>query len=171
MNYYTRVAILKNISAEPVQVYAQYIIRDANGLAVDVASDNFEVIGAGETVAFYSNRSTPEGLPIASKELVLEVMPVDYYLPCVSDLSHTETDDGSKVEVSVTNNGTGTPEFVTATVVFFDAEGNMLHANYSYAGDSDSEIKPGATETATIYGPSGGWDHYEVYLEGRIDKD
>ena len=51
-------------------------------------------------------------------------------------------------------------------LVFFDANGTVLDIESSYVSDSDGEIKPGATETKDIWGPSSGYDHVEVYFTG-----
>ena len=52
------------------------------------------------------------------------------------------------------------------TVELKDASGAVIDIESSYVSDSDGEIKPGATETKEIWGPSSGYDHVEIYFTG-----
>lgn len=170
-SYMERAVVVKNISDKNYEVYCKYILRDAQGVAVDVTYDYIDVLAPGETSCVFTSRSTPEGLEIASKELIITVEETTLYVPVISDLAVTAEPDGNNLTVSITNNGAKAAEFVTATALFFDAENNFLGAEYTYITDSDSEIKPGNTESSTLWGPSGGFDHYEIYLDGRADAD
>ena len=169
--YINRAAILKNISDQSYEIRARYILRDENGVAVDTTYDTIDILAPGETTCFYTSKSTPEGINIASKELMLTISVKDYYLPIIGDLSYTVEEDGYVLNLSVTNNSAKTAEFVYATVLFFDAENNLVSVNGAYVTDTDSEIKAGATETAEIWCPSAGYDHYEIYFDGRASKD
>ena len=75
----------------------------------------------------------------------------------------------NKVIVSLTNNGKTPAKYVWYDVFFYN-KGQLVGHNYSYCEDSDSEIKPGATERSecSFYG-EGGFDDAKVYFHGEGD--
>ena len=161
--------IVENISTQNVTVPGTLVLRDENGVAIGCSFDTIDVLGPGETSILHCGTTPVDGGPaVATSSYMLKPYVTDYYLPVLAGLTATSAPaDNNKVSVSVTNSGTLAAKYVQAYVIFFDAEGKVLDVEYKYIGDSDSEIKPGATETGEVWGPSSGYDHTEVYLVGE----
>lgn len=165
--YQSKAAVVKNISGEKLTIYGEFITRDANGIAVNVASDYIDILAPGETSILAVSYSVPEGLPGDSTELRLNVQEDNgWYEAIIGDLSATgELEDG-KLNISITNNNaTVIAKYVKATVIFFDEANNVLEFDYTYVDDDNGNIQPGATETDYIYAPYNGFDHFEIYIE------
>lgn len=97
-----------------------------------------------------------------------------YYKPIISNLSVQDGLNGDVLTLAVTNNGDCAAEFVEAYAVFMDANNTPLQISSTYVVDSNSEIAPGAMQSAQIeYFSSydkGEYDHVTYYFTGRAEK-
>ena len=137
------------------------------GKIVGTTSGSVDAVAKGTTVCedFYCDED------FDTFEYKVVSSDLSYYVPVDQDLVLDVSPLTSKVIVSLTNNGKIPAKYVWYDV-FFYKNGQLVGHNYSYCEDSDSEIKPGATERSecSYYG-DGGFDDAKVYFHGEGYKD
>ena len=137
---------------------------NAEGKIVGTTSNSIDAVGKGTTVCEDFSCD--------------EVFTTYEYKVVASESSYASVDQNltvdvslltNKVIVSLTNNGKTPAKYVWYDVFFYN-KGQLVGHNYSYCEDSDSEIKPGATERSecSFYG-EGGFDDAKVYFHGEGD--
>ena len=137
---------------------------NAEGKIVGTTSNSIDAVGKGTTVCEDFSCD--------------EVFTTYEYKVVSSESSYASVDQNltmdvsiltNKVIVSLTNNGKTPAKYVWYDVFFYN-KGQLVGHNYSYCEDSDSEIKPGATERSecSFYG-EGGFDDAKVYFHGEGD--
>lgn len=159
--------VVKNNSPIDCSLSVDVSMKDQDGNLIGAKDDEIGVFGAGEEACFLFDND--EGF--ASFEYEYTADELDYYEPVCKDLICEAVTAKEKVIVTVTNNGAKTAEWVTADVLFMKGE-QIVGTNYSYIGDSDSEIKPGQKETEEIgdWGAKG-YDSVKIYLQGRSESE
>lgn len=140
---------------------------DGNDSVLGSADGSIDVLGPGETslMTFYFS----DVGDVTTVKTDLQYTQDIYYQPVISNLKVNQSINDKNVTIQVTNNGDVPAEFVEATALFFDAEGNVIYHNSGYVADNDSEIKPGATLSDQLDSYEA-FDHVNVYLNGRADK-
>lgn len=139
---------------------------DADGKIIDISDGGYvDAFQNGTTVveSMYSDD------PFASYEYTVETEELDYYIPVDKDLSVEVSMASNKAIISVTNNGTKIAKYPEYTA-FFYKDGKLVYDNWGYVDDSDSEIKPGATErdTASCYEE---FDDVKVFVHSYAYED
>lgn len=155
---------LTNNSPATISVNTNVIAKDSDGNMIGAASASENAIENGYSVCL--KHMFNDGEP-NSYEYTLSVKEDEYYKPVLSDLSYEESDTGSKVVITCTNNGEAPAKFVEGIVLFFSGD-KLLRHNSAYFTDDDSQLKPGNTiaKEFNFYGDEK-YDNYKVYFTGR----
>ena len=158
---------VKNNSKATVGISGNATALDGNDSVLGSADGSIDVLGPGETslMTFYFS----DVGDVTTVKTDLQYTQDIYYQPVISNLKVNQSINDKNVTIQVTNNGDVPAEFVEATALFFDAEGNVIYHNSGYVADNDSEIKPGATLSDQLDSYEA-FDHVNVYLNGRADK-
>ena len=155
--------VIKNNTDQTVSIHSNGIARDADGKMIGADDCGIAVLAPGEESITDFAFSDVTG--VASVDYDLQTSEPDYYSPVLSQLTMEESVNPGNVIVMVTNTGEEAAQHVEVHALFFDADGNVVYHRDEYAGDSDLEIKPGASSTVQL-DCRGSFDHVEVYLTG-----
>lgn len=138
-----------------------------DGKIVGTTSNYIDAVAKGTTVC--EDFSCDEDFNSYEYKVVASDLS-SYEVPVDQDLALEVSQLTNKVIVSLTNNGK-TPANYVWYDVFFYKNGKLVDHNYNYCYDSDSEIKPGATERSecSTY-VEGGFDDAKVYFHGEGDN-
>jgi hypothetical protein len=161
--------VIKNNSAETVEVSGNGTAFDANGNAVGAANFSIDVLGPGETSIGYFYFNEVSG--VKKVDYDLQYSKETSLSPVLSNLDVQQTLNKNNIIVSVTNNGDVPAQFVQANALFFDSSNNLVGTYTTYVIDDDSEIKPGTTLSAQIDTYDESYDHVEIYFTGRCYKN
>lgn len=148
--------LITNDSGKDCSLSINVDFFNAEGKIVGTTSNSIDAVGKGTTVCEDFSCD--------------EVFTTYEYKVVASESSYAPVDQNLTVDVSLLTNNGKTPAKYVWYDVFFYNKGQLVGHNYSYCEDSDSEIKPGATERSecSFYG-EGGFDDAKVYFHGEGD--
>jgi hypothetical protein len=158
--------VITNNSSETVSVNGSGVVKDASGNMLDTSGmTDIDVLAPGETTAGWMYFDGIDG-EIADMEYALYYEKEEYYKPVIGNLEVDIQGENQSATVSVTNNGNIPAQFVEASVLFLDENGQLVGGNTNFIIDDDNEIKAGGTvaKEFTTYEP---FDSVEVYFTGR----
>ena len=160
--------IITNNSDKNVKITGNAGAIGSSGKIIGAADCEILILAPGETsIADFAFSDIDEGVDHVDYHLFYDTEPI--YSPVIADLSAETRVNEENIEVSVTNNGTEAAKYVSAYVLYFDADGNVVNSNYQFFMDDDSELKPGATISEQFTKPDN-FDHVEVYPSGKREK-
>ncbi len=147
----------------PVGINSNGTAKDKDGKTLAAGDLYIDVVGPGETGigSFYFDTDKD----VATVDYKLSYDTDVYYIPVVSDLSTEEVQNDEDVVVTVTNNGDAAAQYVNVYCLFFDKKDNVIGSDWSYATDSDSEIKPGESQSVQLKNYDK-FDHYKIFMTG-----
>jgi hypothetical protein len=158
--------VITNNSSETVSVNGSGVVKDASGNMLDTSGmTDIDVLAPGETTAGWMYFDGIDG-EIADMEYALYYEKEEYYKPVIGNLEVDIQGENQSATVSVTNNGNIPAQFVEASVLFLDENGQLVGGNTNFIIDDDNEIKAGGTVAKEFktYEP---FDSVEVYFTGR----
>ena len=158
--------IVTNKSDTTVLLSGNAIAVDADGTPVAAVDAYEQIVGPGEEALL--NFYLRDGEKAASVSHNLSWRAAEGSVSAGSVLSPTVEAAGETVSVKVKNTGDSVVSFPEVTVLFYDADNNLLRSVYEQLGE-DYEMQPG--EEASAEAEAGGvFDHYEYYLAGRVEE-
>ena len=156
--------VVTNNSNDAISFKADGTAQNKKGDSIDKASMKIDVIGSHETSigSFFFD----EAKDVDKVKYDYTCEQQDTYKPVVGNLSVAKNQNDKNVTLVVTNNADIPAQFVEAFALFFDKNNKLICCSSGFVGDSDSEIKPGASATKQIDSYNS-YDHVEVYITGR----
>ncbi len=137
--------VVKNNSKFDCKLEAEVTFFNKKGKIVGTESATLSAFQAGsESALRVSTKDKYDKF-----EVQFSASELTYYTAINSDLKCQVDKATDKAIVSVTNNGKKTALY-TKGYVFFFKDGKIVRADYTYVGDSKSEIKPGKTQRAQV---------------------
>ena len=165
---------VKNKSDQTIALNSNATAYDANNSMLGAADGTIEVLGAGEQSVMYFYFDGAKNVDHVDYKTNMQYNTNPPYDPVISNLSVKDAVNGDNLTVAITNNGKEAAQFVEVYAVFCDANNTPLEIDDTYVADSNDEIAPGATQSATISYYSeydkGAFDHVDYYLTGRANK-
>ena len=156
--------IITNNSDKNVEISGNAGAIGSSGKMVGATNCDLYILAPGETsIAVFHFWDLDESVDHVDYHLFYDTAPM--YAPVIGDLSAETSIKGNNIEVSVTNNGTGAAKYVSAYVLCFDADGNVVGYDRRYFTEGESAINPGET-VSEQFSKSEDFDHFEVYLIG-----
>ena len=153
---------VKNNSQLTIQIGANDTAYDLSNNMVGASSSDIYVIGPGEEscMLFYFSSSDVDHVEYKDT-LQYKINPYNF-IPVLSNLKVQEAVNDESLILAVTNDGNISARSVEAYAVFMDEENTSLAISSGFVGDSDLEVKPGATQSGEI-------DYFESYEKGDFD--
>ena len=143
------IAILKNNNKRAVSVHMSVVFYDASGKMIDTYGDSNYCFEAGRTCALHV--VSPTG-GYAKYKATLSVDETYYakktYVKYIS-YKHNMSPDGTKVLIESTNKTSKELDTIRASVVYFDANGQVMDYDYTYLHCN----KAGQTSDDSFYVP------------------
>jgi len=161
---YYYIFVLKNTSGYNARINANIVFYDADDNMVGVANGSEEDCENGyQTLWIFSNDMEFDHV---STEIKMEEE--SYYKDGSQSSIEVSTDIiGKKVLITAKNIGKDPVEYAEYHILFFNDKGEIVRTDWGYITDSDSQIKPGATEIRDA-SYSKGFSDVAVYVHGRI---
>ncbi len=158
--------VVTNKSETTVVLSGNAIALDADGTPVAAVDAYEQIVGPGEEALL--NFYLSDGDKAASVSHNLSWRAADGQVSARSVLSPTVETAGETVSVKVKNTGDSVVSYPDVTVLFFDADNNLIRSVYEQLGE-DYEIQPGEEASAEVEA-GGAFDHYEYYLAGSVEE-
>ncbi len=137
--------VVKNNSDYDCKLEAEVTFFNKKGKIVGTESATISAFQAGaESALRVSTKDKYEKF-----EVQFSASELTYYTAINKDLKCQVDKATDKAIVSVTNNGKKTALYTKGYVFFYKGD-KLVRADYTYVGDSKSEIKPGKTQRAEI---------------------
>ncbi len=138
---------IKNNSAKTVGIRANVTAYDAKGKMLGAGDGLIYVVGAGEETITQLYLENVTGIDHIECRMSFKTA----YSPVLNKISTKETQTSDGVEISITNNTSKAIKTIAGYALFFDANGKLVYANFTYFIDEDGELKAGDTLTQEIY--------------------
>ena len=158
---------IKNNSNKTVEIQCNSIAWGTDGKPLTTGSGTIYVMGPGQTSILsltYSDVVYDE-LDHTTEKYTFKTEGLNYTDVLGALSFRTEKNEGGAT-VYITNNGTETAERVTAYLMFYDSNDQLVWLDWMSVGDSDYVIKPGSTESK-FFDCSVEFSRIDVYLKAQ----
>lgn len=136
-------AVIKNNNDFMVDIKGDVVFKDAAGNAITHSSDDNDRLEAGQTCVLIMSYYTDSDKSYSTYDISISATQSN--IPATQNcknISFTSSKGEDSVIATFKNNGTDKYDFIQATVVYFDAAGNCLGADYRYTECNN----PGSTD-------------------------
>lgn len=161
--YTRRFMIIRNNSAETVDVSTSSLAYASDGTMLSAADSSFYALGAGCTSVLYEAFETDAAISYYDTDIKCDLS--GYYESVIQDLSYVQNNIDGGAVFQVTNNGSDAADFVEGYALFFK-NGVLVSCESVYFTDDDSELKPGVTISKQLTSNED-FDAIQFYLTGR----
>lgn len=163
-HYFT---IITNNSEEDYRVGLTAVTENASGKLTGAVDETITVLGAGDTaVGHFVFTEAAEVAKVNYGISLSEPQNNSAGKGLVTEISENE----QNVVIAVTNKETEAANYVEVYTFMFDASNKVVGYDWSFVGDDDYQVKPGATlyQQVNVRKP---YDHVEVYLKYVREKN
>lgn len=141
-NYHHCDLVIKNTSGNDCEIEVAMIFYDESDTMIGVANASQRACQNG----FETYYSLYNEHPFDHVKYSITMSPESYYSCIQSDLDFQYSVVNNKVIMSARNTSERSMEYVRYDILYLDESGSVVEIDYGYITDSDSEIKPGATQ-------------------------